>query len=247
MKNKKSLALLLMAVTLTGALGACNSSTPTTKPNTPAAMNSTSTSSDNSSTATITSTQSTGNSGTTTGTTIGRAAITPATAAGGTEQPVAPETNPVGDIPDTQAFVKYTSGQGGYELDVPEGWARSESGMDVSFADKLDGVKVIITDTTSTPTLSSVQAAWIPALQKSVRAVQVGGVKEVALPGGKAMLVDYTSNSEPNVVTGKQSRLENNAYLFYNNGKLAVLTLWAPVGADNVDQWRRMSQSFKWR
>ena len=69
----------------------------------------------------------------------------------------------------------------------------------------------------------------------------------VTLPGGNAILVDYTSNSEPDAVTGKQVRLENNAFIFYNNGKLATLTLWAPVGADNVDQWKRMSESFRWR
>ena len=39
---------------------------------------------------------------------------------------------------------------------------------------------------------------------------------------------------------------DNGKGSFYKNGKLAVLTLWAPLGADNVDQWQRMSQSFKW-
>jgi hypothetical protein len=26
-----------------------------------------------------------------------------------------------------------------------------------------------------------------------------------------------------------------------------VVTLWAPKGADNVDQWNRMSKSFQWQ
>ena len=43
-----------------------------------------------------------------------------------TASAVAPEVSPAGDIPDTQAFVKYRSAAGGYELDVPEGWARTE-------------------------------------------------------------------------------------------------------------------------
>jgi hypothetical protein len=163
------------------------------------------------------------------------------------EPTVAPETNPAGDIPDSQAFVKYASAQGNFELEVPEGWARTESDAQVSFVDKLDGVRVTLTDTASAPSLESVQATWIPALLKAERAVAVVAVKNVSLPSGPAILVDYTSNSEPNEVTNKQVRLEDNAYLYYRGGKLAVLSMWAPVGADNVDQWQRMSESFKWR
>jgi hypothetical protein len=35
-------------------------------------------------------------------------------------------------------------------------------------------------------------------------------------------------------------------YVFYKNGKEAMLTVWAPLGADNVDQWNRMAKSFRW-
>jgi hypothetical protein len=71
-------------------------------------------------------------------------------------------------------------------------------------------------------------------------------VSDVQLPSGHAVLIVYTSNSDPNPVTGKQVRIENNSYLYFKNGTLATLTLWAPVGADNVDQWARISRSFKW-
>src|SRR5437868_14656234 len=59
-----------------------------------------------------------------------------------TENAVAPEVNPPGDIPDTQAFVSYTNSPGGFRLEVPEGWARTENGPSVSFVNKFDGVKV---------------------------------------------------------------------------------------------------------
>ncbi len=76
-----------------------------------------------------------------------------------TEQALAPEQNPPGDIPDTQAFVSYSSRVGGYTLDVPEGWARSENGPDVSFIEKLDGLRVTITDTaTAAPTAATARA-----------------------------------------------------------------------------------------
>src|ERR1700694_1990294 len=40
-----------------------------------------------------------------------------------TENPLAPEASPLGDIPDNQVFVTFASSTGGYQLQVPEGWA----------------------------------------------------------------------------------------------------------------------------
>jgi hypothetical protein len=167
----------------------------------------------------------------------------PATA---TQSATAPEVSPAGDIPDTQAFVKYTSAAGGYELDVPEGWARTENGPDVTFVNKLDGVKVTVAPATAPPSAASVRANEVKKIQAAGSSVTVTNVTEVALPGGKAVLIKYTSNSAPNPVTSKQVRLENEAYVFFKNGKEATLTLWAPQGADNVDQWQRMAKSFRW-
>lgn len=164
-----------------------------------------------------------------------------------TEKPVAPEKNPAGDIPDTQAFVSYVSSQDGYKLDVPEGWARTTKDQDVSFQDKLDGVQVTISKESAPPTVDSVNKNQVAELKKTGRAVSVKTVKSVSLPGGSVVLINYDSNSAPDPVTGKQVRQENSSYLFYKNGKLATLTLWAPLGADNVDQWNRMANSFKWR
>lgn len=163
-----------------------------------------------------------------------------------TEKPVAPEKNPPGDIPDNQAFVVYNSSLGGYKLEVPEGWARQANAKNVSFTDKLNGLEVVVTDQTQPITAATVKAKQAVALEKAGRAVQIVNVKDVQLPSSKAVLVEYTSNSQPDAVTGKQIRLENNSYLFFKNGKLATLTLYAPQGADNVDQWQRISRSFKW-
>jgi hypothetical protein len=162
------------------------------------------------------------------------------------ETPVAPEKNPPGDIPDTQVFITYRSADGQYQLDVPEGWARSMQGADVRFIDKLDGVKVTITQASAAPTADSVRTNEVAALLKSGRVVQVNKIQDVQLPAGAVVLVEYSSNSDPDPVTGKQVRLENNLYLYFQSGRLAALTLWAPLGADNVDQWQRISQSFRW-
>jgi hypothetical protein len=162
------------------------------------------------------------------------------------EKPVAPEKSPLGDIPDSQAFVKYISATGGYSFEAPEGWARSEQGAEVSCVEKLDGVKVAVVSADKAPTADSITAGEAADLVKNGRAVKDVKVKEVTVPSGKAIRVTYTSNSEPNAVTGKQIRQDNVTYYYFNNKKLAAMTLWAPLGADNVDQWKLMSDSFSW-
>lgn len=168
--------------------------------------------------------------------------ITTATQA---ETAIAPEKNPPGDIPDSQVFIVYAAD--GYALKVPEGWARTVTEPNVSFTSKLDGVSVTLTPAATAPTLDWVKAQYVPDLIKAGRAVEVKGISVETLPGGPAIRIDYTSNSEPNAVTMKQIRLENARYLFFKAGALAALDLYAPAGADNVDQWELISRSFEWR
>lgn len=163
------------------------------------------------------------------------------------EKPVAPEKNPPGDIPDSQVFIKYTSATGKYELQVPEGWARTESGTDVKYVDKLDGIQVKISTVNDAFTVDNIKKNQVAAMEKTGRAVKINSTKEIKLSGGQAILVKYDSNSEPDPVTNKQVRLENESIFLNNNGKLAEIVLWAPLGADNVDQWNLISNSFKWR
>jgi hypothetical protein len=155
---------------------------------------------------------------------------------------LAAEKNPPGDIPDDQVFVAYTSSTGGYSLKVPEGWARSERGSDVRFIDKFDGVAVTLDNATAAPTTKDIAAK----LEKSEQGFKIVSAKEIRLSAGPALLVKYQCESETNPVTNKRVHLEGEAYAFYKNGKVATLTLWAPVGADNADQWKLISESFRW-
>ncbi|HST07843.1 MAG TPA: hypothetical protein VLJ83_06695 [Gemmatimonadaceae bacterium] len=181
----------------------------------------------------------------TTSTTASSTAEAPIAAA---ENAVAPEVNPPGDIPDSQAFINYTNSAGSYQLDVPEGWARTENGSSVSFVNKFDGVKVDVGVTPAEKkTAATVRNDEAKVLQAQGHAVSINAVSDLKLPGGDAVVVKYTSNSESNAVTNKKVRLENETYLFFKNGKEAMLTLWAPQGADNVDQWQRMAKSFRWK
>jgi hypothetical protein len=162
------------------------------------------------------------------------------------EKAVAPEHNPPGDIPDTQVFVAYASSLG-FAIKVPEGWSRKEEAQAVSFADKYNTITVSLASATAKPTADSVKSAEVPELEKTGRAVKVTKISDVKLKSGPAVLISYTANSEPNPVTKKRIRLEHDRYLLYKDGKLAVLDMAAPLGADNVDDWSMMANSFHWK
>jgi hypothetical protein len=187
-------------------------------------------------------------SGTTADTTTSTtsASSTTETAISSAETPIRAEVNPPGDIPDTQAFIKYMNNAGGYQVEVPEGWARTEKGADVTFVNKFDGVKVHIARAATAPSVISVRANEVKQIESQGHAVTISDVSEAELPAGKAIVVKYTSNSEANPVTTTRVRLEDVTYIFFKSGKEAMLTVWAPQGADNVDQWNRISQSFQW-
>jgi hypothetical protein len=61
------------------------------------------------------------------------------------------------------------------------------------------------------------------------------------------VLTTYQANSEPNAVTGQQYRLDVQRYSLYRQGTEVVIGLRSPVGADNVDPWRIVTQSYTWR
>jgi hypothetical protein len=115
------------------------------------------------------------------------------------------------------------------------------------FQDKLDGLTVTISKAGKLPDVREIHKNQTARIEKTGRAVIIRQIEHIKLPNMPAMLMRYESNSEPNPVTNKQVRLENNSYFYYQDGKLAELRLWAPLGADNVDQWRLISRSFRWR
>ncbi len=162
------------------------------------------------------------------------------------QQSAVVEKNPPGDIPDNQVFVQYQSPLG-FSIKIPEGWARHETTDSVTFSDKYNTVAIAVSQRSPPPTLDDIKAREISQLRQSGTAVQVNAVKTVRLPSGSAFVVSYASNSVPNAVTNKSIRLENDRYFFWKEGRLATLTLSAPSGADNADQWLLMARSFGWR
>ena len=162
------------------------------------------------------------------------------------ESPVPVESNPPGDIPDNTAYVPYHSTSGGVTISVPEGWARTTTKSSVKFTDKLNTVVVSWQATSAAPTVATARSTEVPQLKRSTRAFRLKSVSTTSLPAGPVVLIEYQANSDPNSVTGKQYRLDVLRYELFKNGVEGVITLLSPVGADNVDPWRIVTQSFKW-
>ncbi len=163
-----------------------------------------------------------------------------------TESPVPAESNPPGDIPDNTAFVVYRSSAGGFQIRVPEGWGKRSTASSVSFIDKLNEIQMSWQAASAAPTVASARSTDLPQPQRTVRAYRFVQLQAKTLPGGPAVLIRYQENSEPNTVTGKQYRLDVLRFELYKSGREAFITLSSPVGADNVDPWRIVSESFTW-
>ncbi len=172
--------------------------------------------------------------------------IATTTASGGID-PNGPEVNPAGDIPDNQAFVAYSPPSGGYSVKVPEGWARSESGAAVTFTDKLNSIRMETVAAPNAPTVSSAERDEVPAIKAASKNYEAGKVTAITRTSGSVILIAYRADSAPNAVTGKVIHLDVERYEFWRGGNEVVLTLSGPVGADNVDPWRIVTDAFGWQ
>jgi hypothetical protein len=149
-----------------------------------------------------------------------------------------------GDIPDNQQFLTFKNPTGGYSIKYPEGWARSGSGTNVTFQDKSNTVTITVTPG-SGPTPSSVgkqlkqQAASDPCLSP--------GTPQTATVGpNQAVKVTYTTRGAKSPVTGQRNKVTVDRYVFFKGDKVATVDLSNPVGVDNVDAYRMISESFRW-
>ena len=139
--------------------------------------------------------------------------------------------NATGDIPDNQVFVGYSGHR--FSMKVPEGWAQSgKGGAAVTFRDKNNIVRVVVAKT----------KARFQGLALTTQP------HSVSLPSGTAAAATYRTTSSPNAVTGKRVTLTVDRYVItHRGGLIATVDLGTPVGVDNVDAYRLMIRSFRWR
>jgi hypothetical protein len=154
-------------------------------------------------------------------------------------KPKAADASPAGDIPDSQAYVAYTPPGAGYSVKVPEGWSRTAAGAGVSFTDKLNTVQLDSATAASAPTAAAARRT-LPAQATTVK------TSTVQRKAGSALRITYVAQSKADPVTGKSRVDAVERYVFFHNGREAVLTLSGPKGADNVDPWRIITDSVRW-
>ena len=150
-----------------------------------------------------------------------------------------------GDIPDNQVYVVFSDPRGGYSIKYPEGWAQSGSGKRVTFYDKNNLVRTVIRSG-GAPTLAQVSAE-LKALKASTPSLRFRSPQRVRISGRPAIKVIYTTESAPNPVTSKRVQLTVDRYYLARGSKRAIVDLGSPVGVDNVDGYRLMVQSFRWK
>jgi hypothetical protein len=167
-----------------------------------------------------------------------------ASAASGT---AAPENNPAGDIPDTQVFVPFTPATKLLTVSVPEGWAQTTEGGATVFTDKLNAVRIEIQPALVPLTPDTIRQQELPGVQSDTPGYRFGAISVVKRKSGPVFLVTYQATSPPNEVTGKSGVDAVERYEFWRDGHEAILTLSGPLGADNVDPWRTITDSLQWQ
>jgi hypothetical protein len=183
-------------------------------------------------------------------TTSAAAPTTPASTATTTAQPPnalqgEAQAAATGDIPDNQVYVVFSNTRAGYSIKYPEGWAQSGSGNRVTIYDKNNLVRTVV-QPGGEPTLAEVSAE-LRALKATTPSLRFQPPQRVRISGRPAIKVVYITKSAPNPVTNKRVELTVDRYYLAQGGKRAIIDLGTPVGVDNVDGYRLMVQSFRWR
>jgi hypothetical protein len=144
-----------------------------------------------------------------------------------------------GDIPDNQVYLAHRSST--WSIKYPEGWAQSGGPNATVFRDKNNIVRIVI-HPGAVPTAAQVRS------DPSLRQAQISSApKTMSIKASPAIKVVYTTRSAPNPVTGKRVTLTVDRYYLSRSGKVATIDLGTPVGVDNVDAYRLMIESFRWR
>jgi hypothetical protein len=150
-----------------------------------------------------------------------------------------------GDIPDNQVFLVFRNSAGGYSIKYPEGWTQQGSAGDVTFKDKNNLVHIAV-GKGAAPSAATV-SSHLKALKASNPTLRFQAPQPINLGSAQAVKAVYTTRSAPNPVTGKRVTLMVDRYELGSNGRRAVVDLGTPRGVDNVDAYRLMIQSFRWR
>lgn len=150
-----------------------------------------------------------------------------------------------GDIPDNQVFVTLHDAGAGYSMQFPEGWVQRGGGSDVTLQDKNNLVHIVVRR--GTPPDAAAAAQALAREKRATPSLQAGAPTSVTVAGHPAIRISYSTESAANPVTGKRVLLLVDRYVLPGTGRYAVVDLGTPKGVDNVDAYRMMVGSFRWR
>ena len=138
--------------------------------------------------------------------------------------------------------------RGGRHLfgEVSGGLGAHHSGDSVVFADKFNSVTLSPHNGFYQPTEDFAKTVEKPQIAATTEGFKPGSVSTVKRSAGPAILITYQRQSAPSPVTGKAVTQDVQRYEFAKGGRGVVITLASPVGSDNVDPWRVVTDSFTW-
>jgi hypothetical protein len=149
-----------------------------------------------------------------------------------------------GDIPDAATYLTFR-GQG-YSLKYVEGWGiQLGPGSGVTIADK-DSAEIVALKSGGAD-ISSFASSDLARLARTAPRYVLVVRRRVKLAPGSSVHAQYRSLSARDPVTGRRVPVLVDRYYIAGPRKQAVLTLQTPVGVDNVDAFRLIALSFRWR
>ena len=149
-----------------------------------------------------------------------------------------------GDVPDNAVYLTYDS-PAGFRIQYVEGWQVTPSADGVTIRDKDSSESVQIV-TRPTDLAAYVHSADLPSLQR-LSGFALKGQDMVTFGNQQLTHLAYAVNAPPDPVTGKSVASNVDRYYVPGTASLAIVTLSTPTGVDNVDAFRQMIESFRWR
>ena len=150
-----------------------------------------------------------------------------------------------GDVPDNAVYLPYTDPTLGFSIQYVEGWQVRKAADGVVIADKDSSETVRIVSGVS-DAAAYVSGTDLPAL-KAMSGFKLSKQDSVKVGSVSLVHLAYHIPSPPDPVTGKQVPSTVDRYYVPGPSGLAVVTLSTPDGVDNVDAFRQMIESFRWK
>jgi hypothetical protein len=149
-----------------------------------------------------------------------------------------------GDIVDTATYLRYHGH--GFSIKYVEGWTIQQATSGVVIADKDSSETVAIHAGEYLPRSKLVKAdlAKLSATLPKFRRVFL---RSTSLPAGQAFRAQYHTLSAKDPVTGKQVPVVVDRYYLPSSSRWVTVTLSTPIGVDNVDAFRLIARSYRWK